>query len=72
MKSKDLSLSGYSGMTVNERLFKAKLLDICDNAIQIKDKKKAVDILLTVELEEKQAIETVDAIFKNPSKYGFK
>ena len=64
--------NNFSGMTVNERLFNAKLLDIWDNAIQTKDKKKAIDILLKVELDEKQAGETVDAIFKNPSKYGFK
>ena len=64
--------NNFSGMTVNERLFNAKLLDIWDNAIQTKDKNKAVAILLKVELDEKQASETVDAIFKNPSKYGFK
>jgi len=64
--------NNFSGMTVNERLFNAKLLDIWDNAIQTKDKKKAIDILLKVGLDEKQANETVDAIFKHPSKYGFK
>ena len=64
-------MSNYSGMTVNERLFKAKLLDIWDKAIQTKDKKMAIDILLKLELDEKQAGETVDAIFRNPSKYGF-
>lgn len=61
----------FSGMTVNERLFEAKLLEAFDFAVNKRDKKKLVEILKKVALSEEQANSTIDAIFLNPKKYGY-
>ena len=63
--------SKYDGMTVNERLFEAKLLDEYDSAVKKRDKKTLVKILKQVALSEEQANATIDAIFSNPKKYGY-
>ena len=46
--------SKYDGMTVNERLFEAKLLDEYDLAVKKRDKKTLVKILKQVALSEEQ------------------
>ena len=63
--------SKYDGMTVNERLFEAKLLDEYDSAVKKRDKKALVKILKKVTLSEEQANAIIDAIFSNPKKYGY-
>ena len=63
--------SEYDGMTVNERLFEAKLLDEYDLAVRKRDRKALVKILEKVALSEKRANSTIDAIFLNPKKYGY-
>jgi len=65
-------MSELSGMTVNERLFHVGLIDQFDAAILARQKDKAIALLLRVEIDEKQAKETVTIIFENPSKYGYK
>ena len=63
--------SKYDGMTVNERLFEAKLLEEYDSAVKKRDKKALVKILKKVAFSEEQANVTIDAIFSNPKKYGY-
>lgn len=59
-------------MTVNERLFVAGLLDEWDSAINLRDRKRAIDILGRVEMDEAAAAYTADTVLGNPSKYGFR
>lgn len=66
-----LGRPSYSGMTVNERLFVAGLLDDCDSAIIARDRRRAIEILGEVDMDEASAAQTVDATLTNPSKYGF-
>ncbi len=61
----------YSAMTVNERLFAAKLLDQFDSAINAHDREKALDILEMVEMPRELGAQTVDPIFANPKMYGY-
>lgn len=62
----------YSGMTVNERLFAARLLDDWDSAIMARDRQRAIELLGDVDMGETSAARTVDTILTNPSKYGLK
>lgn len=64
-------MTKYAGMTFNERLFHAGLLDQFDAAIIDKDKVGAISILQKTELSIEAATETVTAIFKNPGMYGY-
>ncbi len=57
----------YSGMTVNERLFVAGLMDQFDAAIAAGDRQGAIDVLSRVDV----GAGTVDAILENPGKYGY-
>ena len=63
--------NNFEGMTVNERLFTARLSNDFDLAVRKKDRNKLVDILKTVALSEKEANLTIDAIFSDPKKYGY-
>ena len=60
----------YSGMTTNERLFVAGLLDKFDAAARKRDRSRMIAILTKVELEG-QADEIADTILSDPAKYGF-
>ncbi|MBF0618717.1 MAG: hypothetical protein HQL19_00960 [Candidatus Omnitrophica bacterium] len=62
----------FSGMTLNERLFEAKLLDQFQAAANAKDRKTLIDILGKVNVKPKEAEWTIDTIFNNSEKYGFK
>jgi hypothetical protein len=62
---------GYAGMTVNERLYVAGLLSEFGAAIESGDRQQAIEILGSVALGEIGAAETVDAILRDPSKYGY-
>ncbi|MBF0489641.1 MAG: hypothetical protein HQL15_03360 [Candidatus Omnitrophica bacterium] len=61
----------FGCMTVNERLFEAKLLEVFDLAVNKKDRKQLLEILKKVELSDEQANSTINAIFLNPRKYGY-
>jgi hypothetical protein len=61
----------YAGMTVNERLFDAGMLDAFTQCIERGDDAGAVDILSKVEISARNASATVAAIRQDPSKYGF-
>lgn len=62
----DLTMSKYVGMTVNERLFHAGLMDQFGAAIDAKKKENAISILQQTELSIEAATETVTTIFSNP------
>jgi len=62
---------GYSGMTTNERLGVAGLIEVFDSAIQRQDRRAAIATLSRVDLGS-QAASIVDTILANPAKYGFR
>lgn len=65
------SSKDYGGMTVNERLFAAGLVEQFDAAISSGDRQRAIEILVQVSLSDVSAGETVDAVLANPEKYGY-
>jgi len=58
-------------MTINERLFVSGLLEDFDSSIRTRDRETAITVLNRVDVTREQAAETVEAIFANPTKYGF-
>ena len=58
-------------MTVNERLYEAKLMSEFDDAANKRDVNKMIAILIKTDLTETQAQETTNAIIDNPSMYGY-
>ena len=62
--------SKYSGMTTNERLFEAGLLDTFDQAARRRDRAAMIAALDQVELED-QSAHVADTILANPKFYGF-
>lgn len=59
----------YSGMTVNERLFAAGLVDAFDDAARRRDRDKMIELLRRVEVETPEW--SVDTILAHPERYGF-
>jgi hypothetical protein len=59
----------FAGMTVNERLFEAKMLDQWDAAARRRDREIMISILTNVEVPKPEL--NVDAILSNPKKFGF-
>ncbi len=59
----------YAGMTVNERLFAARLLKSFDAAMRAKDGAEMVRILEQVHVDD--AAWTANTILQRPEKYGF-
>ena len=61
----------YSGMTLNERLFAAGILEQFDTAARRRDRARMISLLLTVDVGQSKAECTVEAILANPSFYGY-
>ena len=61
-----MSAPKYAGMTTNERLFEAELLESFDRAALQRDREDMISILGRVELGD-QAAQIVDAILANPT-----
>lgn len=61
----------YAGMTVNERLFAADLLDAYEAAAMNRDRTTMIAILARVEMTPEQSVQTTDEILADPKKYGF-
>jgi len=61
----------YAGMTVNERLAVAGLMQAFDEAVMARDRSGAIAVLRQVELSDEQAASTTDTIFANPSRYDY-
>lgn len=60
--------SPYEGMTVNERLFVAGLLELFDRAALARDRDRMIGLLKQVEsvdFPEAEAIATTDAVLAN-------
>lgn len=55
----------YSGITLNERLYDAGLLDDFFKAATRKDRDEMVALLMSIELEKPEAEKTADAVLKN-------
>jgi len=60
----------FAGMTTNERLFAAGLLDTFDLAARRRDRARMIEVLGKVELAD-QAERIADGICADPKRYGF-
>lgn len=58
------------GMTTNERLLAAGLMDAFGQAARTRDRDRMIDVLDKVELAD-QAESIADGILANPKRYGF-
>jgi hypothetical protein len=56
-----------SGMTVNERLYAADLLDAFYRAANKRDRYEMIALLMSVDFEKTQAEQTADDIINNPA-----
>ena len=65
------SLGDYGGMTINERLVASGLMDFYESAAKSRDRERMIEILKGTGLTTSQCTESVDALLKNPSKYGY-
>jgi hypothetical protein len=63
-------MSKYGGMTVNERLYDAGIMDAWDIAAASRDRGRMIELLGIVELSE-QAESIVDTFLADPKRYGF-
>jgi hypothetical protein len=61
----------YTGMTVNERLFAACLLDAFETAALARDRARMIALLEQVELSSSEVRSTTDSILAAPARYGF-
>lgn len=61
----------YGGMTVNERLVVAGVMDQFDAAIRRRDRTAAIAVLTELDMSHASAASTVDATLSDPSKYGY-
>jgi hypothetical protein len=68
MGDADEGKPNYGGMTVNERLFAAGLLDEFDAAARARDRARMIEILAKVEVGDPAW--AVDTILENPAKHG--
>ena len=59
----------YSGMTVNERLVTADLMDQFDVAARSGDRDAMIRLLVAVDLADPH--HTADALLKDPARYGY-
>ena len=59
----------FAGMTVNERLSCAGIMDKWCEAARRRDRDTMIELLKQVEVRHPQG--TVDALLANPQKYGF-
>ncbi|HVT37842.1 MAG TPA: hypothetical protein VHE78_02240 [Gemmatimonadaceae bacterium] len=63
--------SRYAGMTTNERLFEAGLLDAFDRAARARDREEMTRLLKATELPSSEAARIVESVLANPTRYGF-
>lgn len=61
----------HSGMTLNERLAELQLFDEWDRAVTAKDRDMMINVMIKIELAEREAAATVNAVLANPKMYGF-
>jgi hypothetical protein len=61
----------YAGLTTNERLFDAGLIDAYDRAAITKDRTKMIELLMAVEFSKADAEQIADAVLAYPRQYGY-
>jgi hypothetical protein len=61
----------YRGMTVNERLVVAGLLEQFDAATRRRDRAAMMALLAQVDLDPEQAALTTETVLANPKRYGY-
>jgi hypothetical protein len=61
----------YGGMTTNERLYVAGLLEQFDHAAKSRNKELMARILQRVEILENDAVAIAESVLADPNKYGF-
>ena len=71
MTTEDTKRPDLGGMTLNERLFSAGLLDEWDAAVRRHDRAAMITILGRAGLSEKDAAWSVDMVLADPGRYGF-
>jgi hypothetical protein len=59
----------YAGMTLNERLFEAGLVEAFDAAAVARNHSEMIRILMELDVDD--AAWPTDMILQNPKKYGF-
>lgn len=62
-------MSRFAGMTGNERLFEAGVMDAWDVALRARDQDQMIEILKIAEWGDAEAAETVGLILADPAKY---
>ena len=62
--------SPYAGMTLNERLFTAGLLDRFDQAVRDGDRSVMAELLAQVDLAGEDAQWTIRTILARPGRHG--
>jgi hypothetical protein len=62
-------MSRFAGMTGNERLFEAGVMDAWDTALRARDRDKMIEVLKIAEWSDAEAAETTDFILADPTKY---
>jgi hypothetical protein len=67
----DANEDNFAGMTVNERLFTAELLELFDAAARRRDRDGLITLLRRVALSETEAAATADALLARPGSYGY-
>jgi hypothetical protein len=60
----------YGGMTINERLFEAGLLEQFYRAAKSRNRETMIEILTKVSLLPEDAVWTADKMLKKPRVYG--
>ena len=71
---RDDAADRFTGMTLNERLFVAGLLEAWGEAALHRDRDRMIEILAEVtdaRFTHDSAIRTVDAVLADPGKFGF-
>jgi hypothetical protein len=61
----------FRGMTVNERLFEAGLLEEWDKAAHARDASAMAAVLVRVAITSEEAKQIVATVLANPERYGF-
>jgi hypothetical protein len=60
----------FAGMSTNERLFEAGLMETFDQAARMRDRDRMIEVLGKVELAD-QADKIADGILADPKRYGY-
>jgi hypothetical protein len=61
----------FSGMTVNERLYAAGLMNEFDAALRAKDRARVISVLERVALSKEDAAFSADTILGNSRRHAF-